>query len=87
MLLDERPFPQPRRGVLPVALRRRRLARPFGGAGSAAISHAGAHGMNGNAADTLSRSALVGESGGRARDYMEKMVQVRVDIPPLREAS
>lgn len=36
--------------------------------------------------DILSRSALVGSNEGRARDYMEKMVQVRIDVPPLRDA-
>jgi hypothetical protein len=36
--------------------------------------------------EVLSRSDLVGDNVGRARDYMEKMVQVRIDVPPLREA-
>jgi energy-coupling factor transporter ATP-binding protein EcfA2 len=31
----------------------------------------------------LRRTDLVGEEPGRARDYLEKMVQVRIDIPPL----
>lgn len=31
----------------------------------------------------LSRTQLVGPEPGRARDYLEKMVQVRIDVPPL----
>ncbi len=31
----------------------------------------------------LGRTDLVGSGKGRARDYLEKMVQVRLDIPPL----
>lgn len=31
----------------------------------------------------LQRTDLVGTGRGRARDYLEKMVQVRIDIPPL----
>lgn len=35
--------------------------------------------------DVLQRTDLVGEGGeARARDYMEKIVQVRLDVPPLR---
>ena len=34
--------------------------------------------------DTLSRTGLVGESKSRARDYLEKVVQVRFDVPALR---
>jgi predicted KAP-like P-loop ATPase len=35
--------------------------------------------------EVLQRTELVGAAeGGRARDYMEKIVQVRLDIPPLR---
>lgn len=36
--------------------------------------------------DVLRRTELVGNDLTRARDYMEKMVQVRIDLPPLREA-
>ena len=36
--------------------------------------------------DVLQRSSLVGPEPGRAREYLEKMVQVRLDIPPLLEA-
>jgi hypothetical protein len=37
--------------------------------------------------DILSRTGLVGESdAARAVDYLEKMVQVRLDLPPLRES-
>lgn len=36
--------------------------------------------------DVLQRSSLVGPGAGRAREYLEKMVQVRLDIPPLLEA-
>ena len=35
--------------------------------------------------DVLRRTDLVGDDLTRARDYMEKMVQVRIDLPPLRE--
>lgn len=35
--------------------------------------------------DVLYRTDLVGDKPGRARDYLEKMIQVRVDIPPLLE--
>jgi predicted KAP-like P-loop ATPase len=35
--------------------------------------------------DVLARSDLVGDSHERALDYMEKIVQVRIDVPPLRE--
>ena len=35
--------------------------------------------------DVLARSDLVGDSRERALDYMEKIVQVRIDVPPLRE--
>lgn len=31
----------------------------------------------------LGRTDLIGSGAGRARDYLEKMVQVRLDIPPL----
>ncbi len=31
----------------------------------------------------LGRTDLVGSGQGRARDYLEKMVQIRIDIPPL----
>lgn len=31
----------------------------------------------------LQRSDLVGAESGRAREYLEKMVQVRLDVPPL----
>ena len=31
----------------------------------------------------LGRTDLVGAEAGRARDYLEKMVQVRIDVPPL----
>lgn len=34
--------------------------------------------------DVLSRTGLVGESRSRARDYLEKVVQVRFDIPAVR---
>ncbi|TCO26409.1 KAP-like P-loop domain-containing protein [Kribbella steppae] len=34
--------------------------------------------------DVLSLTELCGGSADRARDYLEKMVQVRLDIPPLR---
>jgi energy-coupling factor transporter ATP-binding protein EcfA2 len=33
--------------------------------------------------DVLERTELVGSGAGRARQYLEKMVQVRLDIPPL----
>lgn len=33
--------------------------------------------------DTLSRTDLVGSAEGRARDYLEKMIQLRFDVPPL----
>jgi predicted KAP-like P-loop ATPase len=37
--------------------------------------------------DILSRTGLVGESdAARAVEYLEKMVQVRLDLPPLRES-
>lgn len=36
--------------------------------------------------DVLRRTNLVVDDLARARDYMEKMVQVRIDLPPLREA-
>ena len=35
--------------------------------------------------DVLRRTDLVGDDLSRAQDYMEKMVQVRIDLPPLRE--
>jgi hypothetical protein len=35
--------------------------------------------------DVLCRTDLVGNDEARARDYLEKMVQVRLDLPPLRE--
>jgi hypothetical protein len=35
--------------------------------------------------DVLRRTELVGDDLSRAQDYMEKMVQVRIDLPPLRE--
>lgn len=34
--------------------------------------------------DTLMQTHLVGRNEVRAREYVEKMVQVRIDIPPLR---
>jgi len=35
--------------------------------------------------DVLTRTGLVGSDGGRrAQDYMEKIVQIRLDLPPLR---
>ena len=34
--------------------------------------------------DVLTRTALVGENEARARDYLEKIIQVRFDLPPLR---
>ena len=34
--------------------------------------------------DVLSRTGLVGNSPRRAVDYMEKMIQVRLDLPPVR---
>lgn len=34
--------------------------------------------------DALSRTGLVGKSKSRARDYLEKVVQVRFDVPALR---
>jgi len=36
--------------------------------------------------DVLTRTDLVGPKHERALDYMEKIVQVRIDVPPLREA-
>jgi hypothetical protein len=36
--------------------------------------------------DVLARTELCGDSPARARDYLEKMVQIRLDLPPLREA-
>lgn len=33
--------------------------------------------------DILMRTQLVGERAGRAQQYLEKMVQVRIDLPPL----
>lgn len=36
--------------------------------------------------DVLTRTGLVGDSVSRARAYLEKMVQVRIDIPPLNAA-
>lgn len=33
--------------------------------------------------DTLGRTDLVGSGAGRARDYLEKMIQLRFDVPPL----
>lgn len=33
--------------------------------------------------DTLERTDLIGTSPGRARQYLEKMVQVRLEIPPM----
>jgi hypothetical protein len=36
--------------------------------------------------DALSRTGLVGDSRPRARDYLEKVVQARFDIPSLRPA-
>lgn len=35
--------------------------------------------------ETLSRTELVGDERGRALDYLEKVVQVRLDMPPLRD--
>lgn len=35
--------------------------------------------------DALKRTGLVGDDDGRARQYLEKMVQVRLEIPPLQE--
>jgi hypothetical protein len=35
--------------------------------------------------DVLRRTELVGDDEARGRDYLEKMVQVRLDLPPLRE--
>jgi hypothetical protein len=34
-------------------------------------------------ADVLARTQLIGEGSARAQQYLEKMVQVRLDIPPL----
>ncbi len=34
--------------------------------------------------DVLTRTALVGNNEARARDYLEKIIQVRFDLPPLR---
>ncbi|WP_081630358.1 P-loop NTPase fold protein [Cryocola sp. 340MFSha3.1] len=34
--------------------------------------------------DLIAESGIVGKSAHRAREYLEKMVQVRVDMPPLR---
>lgn len=36
-------------------------------------------------ADLLNRTDLVGSSPGRASEYLEKMVQVHLDVPPLLE--
>jgi hypothetical protein len=36
--------------------------------------------------DVLGRSELIGDDPRRIRDYMEKMVQARIDLPPLRDA-
>jgi hypothetical protein len=35
--------------------------------------------------DVLARTDLIGDRRDRALDYMEKIVQVRIDVPPLRE--
>lgn len=35
--------------------------------------------------DTLTRTDLIGTGSGRARQYLEKMVQVRLEVPPLME--
>ncbi|WP_322921066.1 P-loop NTPase fold protein [Nocardioides renjunii] len=35
--------------------------------------------------ETLSRTELVGDERGRALDYLEKVIQVRLDMPPLRD--
>lgn len=35
--------------------------------------------------DVLKRTGLVGDDDGRARQYLEKMIQVRLEIPPLLE--
>lgn len=35
--------------------------------------------------DTLARTDLIGTGPGRARQYLEKMVQVRLEVPPLME--
>ena len=35
--------------------------------------------------DVLTRTGLVGQDSARARQYLEKMVQVRLEIPPLME--
>lgn len=35
--------------------------------------------------DVLMKTDLVGDESRRAQDYLEKMVQVRLDLPPLRE--
>jgi hypothetical protein len=35
--------------------------------------------------DVLARTDLIGDRRERALDYMEKIVQVRIDVPPLRE--
>jgi predicted KAP-like P-loop ATPase len=37
--------------------------------------------------DVLKRTDLVGEEDGRAQAYLEKMIQVRLDIPPLLDSS
>jgi hypothetical protein len=34
--------------------------------------------------DILRRTDLVGDAPGRAQQYLEKMVQVRLDVPPAR---
>jgi hypothetical protein len=36
--------------------------------------------------DVLARTDLCGENSVRAREYLEKIVQIRLDLPPLREA-
>lgn len=36
--------------------------------------------------DVLGRTDLVGDSDQRPQEYLEKMVQIRLDLPPLREA-
>lgn len=36
--------------------------------------------------DVLARTDLVGKRDSRARDYLEKIIQIRIDLPPLREA-
>lgn len=35
--------------------------------------------------DVLSRTGLVGGDKNRANSYMEKMIQLRIDVPPLRQ--